>query len=383
MRLAILILVLALFAGCTDPEPQSIASGWIKWGNAPDPTAPDWTDEVVLNYDWVAFSSGAWNSDRMKAAAVELRERNPDIKLGEYFHVMAVGAWVFRARDEGRLKPGSWAQIYYDTMVPYLARTNKLDPATGEPDTASIFLRSYCVNLLAPGAIDALADFYVTQDAEGLDWFFMDFMTVPMPNLKKFQDPIYTELQSGEMDLDQDGVGHWDDLDEQAALRVAFEDLIAALRARLPADFLLIPNGRLAMVDDDFSRLVDGVFVEGFPQWFFGTGWNYEGALLEPDRVPSVWSLTKPRYRRGYGTVMLHDMYNSRMLGHVAGCFPGAVEVMDGDAMALPRTPYLRRQLGHPIDEPVLNGREISRQFEQGTLYIVVDEEGRLHTRHE
>lgn len=373
MKNLLMILVLLCLAGCEAVEREP-ASGWIKWGNAPDPTAPDWTDEVS-QYDWVAFSSSAWNSERMKAAAAELRQRNPDIKLGEYFPTMAVGDWVFRARDEGRLRDGSWAKKYYDTMVPYLARTNAMDPATGLPDTASIFKRSYCVNLLAPGAIDALVDFYVTNDADGLDWFFMDFFTVPMPDLKRSQDPIYSEMEAGDMDLDGDGVGHWDDADEQAALRQAFEDLVLALRSRLPDDFALIPNGRLAMVDDTFSRLVDGVFVESFPQWFFGPGFNYDGAVFQPDRVPSMWSLSQPRYRHGWGTVMIEDRYDTGWHANIAACF-GAVEIRSGDGMPMSRVPYLRRAMGQPTAAAVLRDSVLTRQFTRGPVTVTLNPNG-------
>lgn len=203
----------------------------------------------------------------------------------------------------------------------------------------------------------------------------MDFMTVPMPDLKKTQAPIYTELQTGEMDLDQDGVGHWDDLDEQAALRQAFTDLVLALRSRLPTDFALIPNGRLAMVDDSFARLVDGVFVESFPQWFFGPGFNYDGAVFQPDRVPSMWSLSQPRCRRGFGTVMIEDRYNTGWHADIAACF-GAVEVRSGDGMPMPKVPHIGRALGLPQAAAVLQDSVLTRQFARGVVTVILNPNG-------
>lgn len=129
MKNVLMVLLLICLAGCEAVEREP-TSGWIKWSNAPDPTAPDWTDEVS-QYDWVAFSSGAWNTQRMIDAAAELRQRNPDIKLGEYFHVMAIGQWVFRSVGNGAPR-GSWSRDYFDAVTPYLARTNGIDPATGE-----------------------------------------------------------------------------------------------------------------------------------------------------------------------------------------------------------------------------------------------------------
>ena len=375
MRFALVLLLALLAVGCKQQGPIQPAAPdqvacIVKLGNAPDPTVRGWIAERA-NYGMHLYSGNAWSSPRMRAAADTLRSLNPEVRLGEYMSTMAIGQWVIAAVARG---DQGWSREYYDAVIPYLARTNMADPATGLPDTASIFLRNYCINLLLPGAVESVAGFYADH-SQGLDWLMLDFMTVPMPDFRASQGPRYVSEQTGDMDLDGDGLGHAQDLDEQSALRTAFMRLLTTLHDRAP-QLLLIPNGRLALVDDPVARLVDGVYVEGYAQWFFGgLGNDYRGALFDARRVPSLPSLTAARYRNGRGLVLLEDRYHQMAAGYSAMCFEGAVEVQrigdDSDSFVLDLTRGLR-WLGPPLGPAVATGDTLRRPFQNGAVSIVL-----------
>lgn len=369
-----LLLLLLLLAGCKQtPVPvveqaSPLMSCYLKLGNPPDPTRPGWIAERS-HYDMHLYSGNAWSSPRMQAAADTLRQRNPRVLLGEYASTMAIGQWVIQAVARGDT---GWSRQYYDATMPYLARTNGLDPVTGLPDTASIFLRNYCVNLLLPGAVDAVAGFHASHSV-GLDWLMLDFMTIPMPDFRAGQGPRYVSEQAGDMDLDQDGVAHAEDMDERTALRSAFIQLLDKIHALAP-NLKLIPNGQLAMLDDEVARHTDGVYVEGFPQWFFGPGFNFRNAVFQPDYVPSMHSLTRPRYRNGRGLVLIEDRYHQMQHGFIAAGFEGAVEVRrNDDAMDtfIPDGTRDIRWLGMPTGPAVVVGDTLRRPFENGVLRLV------------
>lgn len=386
MKFAVLFLLALLAVGCKKQGPIQPAvpdqvACIIKLGNAPDPTVHGWIAERV-NYGMHLYSGNAWNSPRMRAAADTLRAINPRAQLGEYAHTMAIGQWTIAAVNRGATE--GWDYDYYHAVMPYVARTNQADPATGLPDTAAIFHRNYCINLLLPGAVESLADFYVGH-SKGLDWLMLDFMTVPMPDFRAAQGPRYVSEQTGDMDLDGDGVPHATygpdgrmvsyDLDEATALRTAFMRLLKTLHDRAPS-LLLIPNGQLALVDDQVAKLTDGVYVEGYAQWFFGAfGNDYRGALFTPKRVPSLQSLTAARYRNGRGLVLLEDRYHQMTAGYSAMCFEGAVEVQriaDGsDAFVQDLTRSLR-WLGPAQGPATAVGDTLRRPFKNGSVSIVL-----------
>jgi len=200
-----------------------------------------------------------------------------------------------------------------------------VDPITQHPDTAALFKATYAVNLLFPEARERLADFYADRRRLGVtDWYFMDFFSSPMPDLKLYQEAIYREMEHGDMDLDYDGVGHWDDLDEQQALTEAFLDLITLLRARIPNDVLLIGNGKLPHWDPEFSRHLDGVYMEGVPMWGFqGRGF---AALFDPDFQGSLFQLEQRTWYRDDFVIMIEDRSDRGEYGAVAGLFDHVVE---------------------------------------------------------
>ena len=343
MRLAHWILLtalavsLALVSACSDdggpvaagrfglPDTDNLQSGFMVLGNPP--RFSEHTNEhydSMAQFEYIMFGT-TWSNDDYRHLADELTKRNVDIKKGSYFHVMAMPQWVVQAMRAPVPPTEGWAHDYYAALSPYLARTNALDPITQQPDTAALFKATYAVNLLHPEAREALVNFYADRERLGVtDWYFMDFFSLPMPDLKEFQDPIYRELEHGDMDLDLDGVGHWDDLDEQQALYEAFVDLLTLLRARLPSDFQLIGNGNLPHFDAEFSRHLDGAYIEGVPMWGF-QGRGFDG-LLDPEYERSLFQLEQRTWYRDDFVIMIEDRYDRGDFGMVAALFDHVVE---------------------------------------------------------
>ena len=107
--------------------------------------------------------------------------------------------------------------------------------------------------------------------------------------------------------------------------------------------------------------------------WHFGThDVNFAGAF-DSDRLPSLWSLTRPRYRNGVGAVMIEDRFGDGQLGHVAALFDGCVE-----AQRRRQGPAVRdatrslRWLAVPTGPAQKSGAVMTRPFAQGVLQVEV-----------
>jgi hypothetical protein len=342
-------------------------SGYLKLGNAPMADEA-WLDDKA-HYDFLAFTFGAWSKPPMVGAKAGLIARNPGISLGTYFSMFTAAQWTKRAYES---YPDSWGGRWWAGLSPYLARTNENDPVTGRPDTAAIFMNNYVWNVTLPAARAVAVDLlnqYVRE--EGLDWAMLDFCSVPLPNLKVDQGPQWEEMEYGDLDFDQNGIGHWDDFAEQQLLDQSWRDFIRELRAALPKSFLLIPNGKLAIEDPDFRTLVDGCYVEGFPMWHFGTpNANYTNAL-DPTYPNSLWNLCgKNVWHNDPGYVFLEDRFDRGQLGCVAALFDGAVEMKRMfDEVHQPATPP-DLGLGAPKDRAEIEDGAITRAYEHGTVIV-------------
>jgi hypothetical protein len=340
-----------------DTEQENQLSAWIKWGNPPTMDEA-WADHAA-QYDFVAYAPGVWEG-KSKARRM-LRKRNPDIRIGTYFQMHTLPYWLQRSNPEsypGRL----WA-----AGSPFLARTT-----TG--DTAAIY-RNYPVydftNPDARAAIIAELNRYVR--ANHLDWALLDYCPVAIPDHRQGWPGV-----EGDMDLNGNGVGYWDDDDEPAFAISAWYDYLEEMRAILPDGFLLIPNGNLAMRKDSFARLVDGCFVENFPHWFFGSqAPNYQNAL-DKNFPNSLHNLTAPhRWNREPGYVMLgNPQYQD--WSALTNLFNGMVEVFDQTGDMPPPAPN-QRGLGAPTEplrqwalEDSLSGYFLGRDFEFGHVDISV-----------
>lgn len=244
---------LFLFRVVFAPDNDHLTSMVVRWGSVPQ--VLDY--KAIAPYDFVAFSPGAWNGPKAAARADSLRKGDLDKHVGQYLSVMTMGAWYIRGTDQ-------LSKDYVAAVSQYLAHTT-----TG--DTAALFLANPAINVTLPPARTAIIKLFI--DNLGVaDWAFCDFFSIPMPDLKVHQPLAYQIQEEGDMDLDEDGVGHWDDEDERELLRASFFSFVRELRAALPTDripgkFLLFANGQLALQDSTFADLFDGVFLEGFPRY--------------------------------------------------------------------------------------------------------------------
>lgn len=339
-------------------------SAFCKWGNSPRTEAPDWAEDMA-KYDLVAYTYGVWEQDKMETPRKELQKKNLDILIGEYMPVHTLGPWMRDAAEQGLETPTA---KMWRALSPYLA-------VTTEGDTATIWKNHPLIDLFNPEAVTEMVR-VVSENAKEskLDWYMMDFFQVPMPNLKRWQDPIYEEMEHGDLDFDRDGIGHWDDPDERMKLRDIYGEYIQELRAAMPPNMVLIPNGSLAMYDPLFAKHVDGCYIEGFPRWFFGTqAPNYPNAF-DPEFRNSLFVLSeKHRWYSDKYFILIEDMYHTGDFGYIAQMFDGGVEshIQNQGEDIIPNLPVVL-DTGKPIDKPhfIMDKEYLVRTFANGTIEI-------------
>jgi hypothetical protein len=332
----------------------------IKLGNFPVASTAFY--DALGAYDYGCFTTGWWENGPLQSLTQEVHKRNPRFNAGSYLTVFAVAEW------EASASPTSINGDWYRTMLPFIAYTT-------EQDTAVIYPRARVVNYMLPGAIEAAAGVWRrhlnTPEAQQVKWVMLDFCSSPLPDMMG-GSPLLAAQQHGRMDLDGDGLDHWHDVDEQARWREINFELMDILRETRPG-LKLIPNGQLAIVDPAFARLVDGCYIEGFPQWFFGGDWNYVNALSTtyPHGIPA---LTRPgRFRSDPAYIMVEDRYDQGIVGRIAGLYDSVIEMRrSSDDRAAPRAPVDLRALGAPKAAAYVNGGITSRAFEKGVLSVTV-----------
>lgn len=365
MRFLFHIICCAYLVGCAPTEIVSEdaydqqLTAFVKNGNPPRMNQAD--IEKMSRYDFLHFANGSWELPHMRRAADSLRVLNPDINLGDYYSFFTVSQWMARA-DTSRY-PGRW----WRDLSPYLA-------VTTEGDTASFWNKSYCWDICDPEARAIavnLVNRYVREN--GIGHLMMDWMTIPMADLLEWQPQEWQDQVHGDVDWDRDGIGHWDDPDEQEFLRQEVYKYVKELRAALPESCLLIPNGGLAVKDPVFAKLVDGCYLEQFPWWLFGSGDAHYANAVDPDYPNSLWELSRPdRWRTPNFYVMLEDKWNYDAVGYIAQCFDRVVhlrrESSEEEAGTVEYPPDL--VLGRPLGPPVFTGDSLRRFFERGALGV-------------
>ncbi len=371
MKLLALILAVSFMAGCLgdqEPErPNNFTSCLWKGGNTlrwQEFTSASY--DTFAQYDYILTAPGTWRPERCRVAAGELKKRNPDIHLGQYFRALALPQWVIRNAPDH-----AYERRWLEMVEPYLAHTNGIDPATGELDTATTFLSDYAVNLLIPEARTAMIQAQMQHsDIPNVSWAMIDFLTSPIPDMKRNQPPAYRKNEHGDLDYDGDGIGHWDDLDEQEAFRDALLLYMIEMKEHFNGKVMMIANGRLGEFDEEFYPVLDGLYLEGFPWWTFcGEDHCFDDAL-NPNNSPSLWDFIPI-----YDVIMLEDRWDTRKYGHLAGLWDQTIELKrwwhGEEPPSLDTTRVLRKQLTPTLNLAVnIEPNRIERVCGTDTLWV-------------
>lgn len=368
---ALLGVSILLLAGClesTTPKDNQLTY-YVKNSNAPSPTT-EWYDEKS-QYDFIHLTPGAWEVGRlMPSAGDSLRARNKDIDLGTYVSLFSVPLWMGQA-DTTR-HPGRWFRDL-----------SKFYAVTTEGDTASLWKKSHVFDVVNPKA-RAIAinevNRYVRE--QRLGHVMLDWASIPMANLLQWQPQEWQDTVHGDLDFDRDGIGHWDDPDEQEMLRKVWYTYMEEMRAVLPTNCKIFINGSLAIKDPQFAKLVDGCYVEGFPNFFFGgVGKHYINAL-DPDYPSSLWNLAnQKRWYGGEGYVLIEDLYNENVHAYLTQCFDNMPVLRRWVYDAVPDAPNPPDlDLGKPTGPATMEDGKIRRYFENGVIGVDVISDTQLIT---
>jgi hypothetical protein len=269
--------------------------------------------------------------------------------------------------------PGTFPyhQAFYERTLPYWCWST-------EGDTVQDFPGNVVVNILLPecreAIIHTMAEFRQAS-VNRLDGIFWDYFGTRL----WIHPGVHLE---GEPDLDGDGIGHFDDPDEQAAYRAAQDSMIAAARDSLGEDFILLVNGSRARVDSLFASKVDGIFYELFPTLHPFESPNMAMAL-DPDFPYSLYHTVQwPSTSNGgpyvvldhFGAAWYYDQngeWTSLILGNIH-----RVAGLLSDTYATWNPPNVHTyawtdndiSLGRPLGPAVINGDIYTREFYYGRL---------------
>ena len=204
----------------------------------------------------------------------------------------------------------------------------------------------------------------------GIFWDFFDFK-VP----RYLYGAPQPEYMHGELDIDQDGVPHWDDLDEREAYIEAQYILVKMFREAFPY-LLQVGNGPMSYFDEDFAALLDGCNIEG--AGLFGFPEEVKN-LLDPEHEHNLWHIETLYRTEGGGPLVLVDSIRfpdyvepiARMGDHVyAACSPvRARRYVEPDPVYV--------GLGAPLGPATCEGDEVVRHFENGSLLLYLTNGGR------
>jgi len=245
----------------------------------------------------------AWQFWETSADLSLIRQANPDIKIVAYFSVKAVQTpWA--AGPEG-----NYTRQLYDTAMPYLAHTT-----TG--DTASDWYGSYLYNFTIPAARSAMLDIFEhfqNTSSNQFDGVFWDYFP------PRLYVPADIKEETGLVDLDENGIDHWNDPDEVELFQRSQEAWIDEMRARMGDGFIQIANGVRALEDSTFAAKVDGMFYEDFPAQGYNGAYEFRMAL-DPAQYNNLFTArTWPRTQNGGPWLLLSHL---RSGGTVFGPYP-------------------------------------------------------------
>jgi len=249
-----------------------------------DFTPVDWADPAVIekfsradlclvmgHHMWMGGQSE--NVDAIR----KLKILNPDLVILAYVSVKSAQLWG-ETTD-----PDSFWYKWFHRTEPYFVYTTLGEVGMDWPT-------SRLINILEPGCRQAMIETIMEMQAgslnvfDGVYWDYFNRELWVSPDVDNEGDP----------DMDNDGIGHWDDPDEMVAYRAAQVELVNATRDSLGEGFIQFFNGQRAYADSSFAALADGAYYELFPTLFF-PDLDMEHAL-DPDWQHSLFNV-RPWFR--------------------------------------------------------------------------------------
>lgn len=314
-----------------------------------------------------------WDDERWAGDLDLIRAANPGVRIVAYLR-------PFNVRAEWRDKPHyPYTHALWQACSPHLART-----VNG--DTASVWEGSYVYDLLDPAVRADVLDVFAAYQGTGGNTFDGVFWDNFCSKLWGADD---LDLNDGEIDLDGDGVGHFADPDEIAAMHRAQEAWVRELRARFGEGFIQIANGDRALQDSTFAATVDGMFYEGFPTVGF-PGDDSCYAALDPDRFNNLFAASRwPRTRNGGPWVIPTFIRNAGGFVDQTGtyrptntgdflralCLLTGATSLHTDLSGRPRAgvPAVELDLGLPQGPTEITGNLYRRAFARGTVEVILE----------
>lgn len=269
-RAAAAIPALALLAACGVNAPST---------ESPPPAAARVYPEKMVNH-WKSFAD--WDDATIAEAAEAemmivpmdqcfsplstrvlegIRSINPDFRVVGHQPLMAV---VTLYPDTAYLRTNLPYQLdYYNAVRGDWAWSTAGDTVFIWPHT--VFLNPIKNGTTNRALIDTLIDLlarYEERNGSPVDGILHDyFMYAPYLN------PDVADDMEGEIDFDGDGIGYYDDPDEQSLFMQFQLEYADAIRERFGSDFIQIGNGRPPEEMPELASLLNGVYYELYPNF--------------------------------------------------------------------------------------------------------------------
>ena len=337
----------------------------------------DWSDQSIIEKFsradlLIMTASDIWTgSDYGDIPVVDqLKALNPDLKIVGY-----VSGFSAKLYAENSDPDFFWYKWFHRTR-PYWVYTTQGDTAQTWPGNAVIDITNPdCRQVM----IETVVEF---QEASlnKMDGIYWDYFNNSLW--------VYPELDvDGEIDIDEDGIGHNQDQDEMEAYRAAQVALVGALRDTLGEGFLQIFNGQRAYGDEEFAGLADGVMYELSPTLFFPEPdmqhaldpnysknlFNVRGWLRDVNGGPyvimsNVWRSVFWDHNQSPTVILTGNQY--RAVGLIMGGY-SSWNSHDGSTFSYTYGwTNTDITLGQPLGPPVFEGEFIRRDFEYGRVEI-------------
>ena len=209
--------------------------------------------DVVVVRDWLLFQDSRYAGlvDSVKAI-------NSDCVVLGYVPIWHLHWWVIEAAEAGGHEWGEVPEYLrqdYQAMKPFIFTDDQgqhfapwVFPG-GHPEWAVNILDPFCVEARAANLAEWLRASKNLQPGTGI---FLDWMG--------WQIPAWAEYRN--LDLDGNGILHWDDIKEKEALHDAYLSMILHLRASLPEWVVIIANGDVPPKNQKIRELLDGCMIE-------------------------------------------------------------------------------------------------------------------------